>query len=392
MSIKRLVLCIALLSLGLLLATSVQAKQWPLAPGGGGQLHIGNGLALPIQPSLTYLTGPNDFPPLLVKPVQGAIISGTTGNPLLTGGGKSAYQNKLTIPAGVLSKAAGQTTIGLRFSNPTLFAVGTNVKYTWPAAPATFSQAAAAASPAVITFPITGTVIASLTYSNSLPSRFGGPAQFMLSPGAANGLIAAPITIYAKINATTPACTHNAFGGTDAACVAGLFRALPTGLQAAGARALTISGGPNTITTPGGPVPAPNVAVLKMGLTPLGTISLAVAAAAATLPDNKATSQGGPWTTGRVVIKNGAAAGAAETFTLSGKDSRTSGGKGTIQLVSGTVSNRAQTGPNANRAWVELQLGPFPGDVPAMSPSLLAAAGGLLLIAGGYVARRRMTS
>jgi hypothetical protein len=386
MSFKRFVLVSAVVSTALVLGTAAQAKKFSLT-GGGGQVHIGNGLALPVQPSLTYLTSPNDFPPLLVPPVPGAIISGTTGNPLLVAtDGKQAYQNKLTIPAGVLSKSAAQNTVGLRFSNPTLFAVGTNVKYTWPVAPAVFSQAALAASPAVITFPI-GTVIASMTYSNSLPTRFGGPARFMLSSGGASGLIAAPITIYAKINATTPACTHPAFGGTDAGCVAGLFRALPTGPQAVGGPASI------TVTTPGGPVPAPNIAVLKMGLTPLGTISLAVAAAATPLPDNKATSQAGPWTTGRIVIKNGAAAGAAETFTISGKDSRTVGGRGTIQLVAGSVSDRLTTGPNANRGWLELQLGhAFPGDVPAMSPAALAAAGGLILIAGGYAARRRMTS
>jgi hypothetical protein len=105
-------------------------------------------------------------------------------------------------------------------------------------------------------------------------------------------------------------------------------------------------------------------------------------------PHNAAQSQPGPWTTGQIIITN-AAATPAETFTLSGKDSRTGAGNGTIQMVSGALSTRFATGPNANRGWIQLELLSVDG-VPSMSPVGLAATAGLLLLTGGYMLRRRI--
>jgi len=385
MSIKRLVLCIALLSVGLLLASSAQAKKFSLT-GGGGQLHIGNGLMLPVQQAATSATAGTVFPNLQISVLPGNEVTGTTAKTtLLTGMATSlgpvtkvGYQRKLTVPAGVLSKPAAQTTVGVKFSNAALFAVATNLKYTWPNAPAVFSTGNAIATTTVAYNG--GTAI----YTNSLGARFGGPALFALTPGAPGGLLAtAPVTLYLKINATTPACTHNVFGGTDAGCVAGLVKVKPTGVGAiGGATSLTVM-------TPGGAT-APNIAVVKMGTSPLGTITLAAPALTGAIPTNMATSQAAPWTTGKIVVSMPAV---GEKFTISGKDSRTLGGRGTIQMVSSSLSKRAASGPNANRGWVQLELGhAFPNGVPAMSPSLLAAAGGLILLVGGYVARRRLNS
>jgi len=386
MSIKRLVLCIALLSVGFLLATSAQAKKFALT-GGGGQVHIGNGLMLPIQAAATSATAGTVFPTLLVPPKAGAVVSGTVAKTtLLTGMATAAgpvtkvgYQKKLTIPAGVLHKSAAQTTVGVKFSNAALFAVATNLTYDWPAAPAVMSTGAA-----IITTVVAGNG-GTVTYSNSLGSRFGGPASFLAAPGPAAGLIpGAPLTLYLKINATTPACTHPAFGGTDGGCLAGLMQVKPTGLFGVG--------GPTTapIATPGGAI-APNLAAVKLGTSPLGTILAKVAVATTPLPTNMALSQPAPWTTGKIVVSMPAV---AEKFTISGKDSRTVGGFGSIQLVGGSVSARAASGPNANRGWIRLDLAdsPFPNGVPAMSPSLLAAVGGLILLAGGFAARRQFSA
>jgi hypothetical protein len=69
-------------------------------------------------------------------------------------------------------------------------------------------------------------------------------------------------------------------------------------------------------------------------------------------------------------------------------DNRTVGGAGTIQLVGGGLSQRALTGDNANRAWIQLTLAKTTV-VPSMSPTGFAAAAGLILLAAGYAARRR---
>jgi hypothetical protein len=388
---------VALLSLALgSLAGAAQAIDYSLV-GGGGQLHIGGGLALPIQAAIpqntvTPSTG-TVFPPLLI-PVRigpAPIVSGTVVKPLIDVGTKKGYQRKLRVPAGVLKKTAAQTTVGLKFSNLALFAAATNLTYEWPAVPATFST-----KNAVATTTITG-FGGSLTYSNSLGQRFGGAAQFALSPGPAAGNYAnAPVTLYIKINGTTPACTHtNAlFGGTDPGCVAGMVLVKPTGLAGHGGASTRTEMTPGAVATP------PNVAIVKMGLSPLGTMLPGLAppanvkpypvrAAAATLPTNMATSQAGPWTTGKIIITNMSAQPTAETFTISGKDDRTAGGGGTIQMVAGSLSQRATTGPNGNRAWVRLELQPVFG-VPSMSRLGLAATAGLLLLTAGYALRRRI--
>jgi len=380
MSFKRLVSLIAAVSVALLVGGNAQAKNFALGAG-GGQAHIGNGLMLPIQAAATAATTGTNFPTLLVPVVPGATVNGTTVKPLLNAVGKSGYQRTLNVPAGVLNKPAAQTTIGVHFSNPTVFAVGTNLGFVWPKNSAVFAQTTLGTELGPATVAGLG---GTLTYSNALGQRFGGAAQFHLTGGAAAGILPAPVTVYIKINATTPACTHPAFGGADAGCVAGLILAVAGGSATLGAGGATAT----TVNTPGGVVAPNNIAIVKLGLTPLGTVLIAVPAANNPgIPTNKATSQPGPWTTGKVVISQPAALGALEKFTLSGKDSRTVGGAGAIQLVSGALSARTASGPNGNRAWVTLFL-TDPSGVPSMSPAGLAAMAGLILLAGGYASRR----
>lgn len=127
-----------------------------------------------------------------------------------------------------------------------------------------------------------------------------------------------------------------------------------------------------------------------MGLVPLGThLAAPVLIAMAALPSNMAMSQGGGWTTGRLTVANPAAVPMTETWVISGMDSRTLNGGGTIQLVSGAVSARPASGANANRGWVRLVLSPtFP--VPSMSLMGLATTVALMLLAFGYTMRRRL--
>ena len=376
---KRLVVLIAALGL----ATSAQASKFSVT-GGGGQLHIGNGLALPIQAAQPSPTSPGMgvgtvFPTLKipVKAGPAPVITGTVVKPLLFAPGtvmhpatKMGFQRKLIIPAGVLSKPAAQKTVGVKFSNPSAFAVATNLKYTWPAAPAVFSSGAV--GPLVV-----ANFGGTMTYSNHLGTRFGGVGQFALSPGVPSGLFpGAPVTVYIKINAATPPCAN---------CLAGIILAAPTGLAAAGGATGM------TIMTPGVVIPGNNIANVNMGMTPLGTIipPAPVLVAMGALPTNMAASQPGPWTTGRIVISNPAAGGGGEMFTIEGKDSRTAAGGGTIQMVSGTLSARAATGANANRGWVRLTLAPTT-PVPSMSWLGLSATAGLLVLTFGYTMRRRI--
>ncbi len=184
-------------------------------------------------------------------------------------------------------------------------------------------------------------------------------------------------------------------------CVAGIVLANPTGLAGQGGFS-TVS-----VTTMGAAPGSRNIALAKIGglippLTPpSGTFLPGLAPPVVTKPypypaafnpglppNNNATSRPGPWTTGKIVIQN-TAASPAETFTLSGKDSRTAMGGGSIQMVSGALSSRAATGANANRGWVRLELAPIAG-VPSMSVLGLATTAGLMLLTAGYVIRRRI--
>ena len=210
-----------------------------------------------------------------------------------------------------------------------------------------------------------------MTYSTSR-NAFGGAAQFAITssdPSSPDLFPTAPVTVYIKINGTTPPCTFM-LAGMGPGCIAGVILAVPGPLGAIGG-ASTL-----TVMTPGVVIPGANVAAVKMGLTPLGTfvpgsVTLHATAGSMTamvpapfliamgaVPTNMATSQAGPWTTGQVIIQQ---TGPAETFTLSGNDLRTAGGGGTIQMVAGSVSARTTSGPNANRGWVRLVLSPtFP--------------------------------
>ncbi len=397
MSLKRSCISLFLLGLGLLVAGSAQALDFSLV-GGGGQLHIGNGLALPIQQANTVLETGTNFPALgiPVRPGPAPIITGTVAKPKITVGTRSGYQRRLHVPVGVLSKAGGQTTVGVKFSNTTLFAVGTNLKFTWPAAPALFSTGNAVATTTVTGFG------GKMIYSNTLGQRFGGPAHFSLSAGAtpAGQFPAHAVTIYAKITgATDPPCTHTApfFGGAQPSCIAGLLVANPSGLAGQGGVSTA------TVMTPGGFGTGANIVAQKMGAAPThvsGTLLPGIAApaltkpyavrvAAAPLPSNMASSQGGPWTTGQIIISQPLANNGGEKFTLTGKDMRTAGGGGTIQLVGGAVSDRAFTNENANRGWIRLELAPVAG-VPSMSIPGLAATAGLLVLTAGYMLRRRI--
>jgi hypothetical protein len=381
MTLRRFALFTAFLLLGLGWSVTAQAqgKNYPLVAGSGGQSHIGGGLALPIQPAAQAPVGiGTNFPPLLVQPVDGAYAVVTTA---------MTTQQKIVVQPAQLSKAAGQTTVGVATSNPTLYAVATNLNYAWPHAVATFSTGAAARPGGTTATFFPGPVGQSIVYNSSaLASKFGGAARFAVSSPGGGGLIpSVPVTVFVRAFGGPVPCTHTDFGGAQITCRAGLLAAYPGALGAAGADIASPA-----VSTPGTPAPNPGTAALKVGNTPGidGTIISANLGASPFGLTNMASSKGYPWTAGKLSIIAASAAGAPETFVISGKDERTQFGGGSIQLVSGALSTRPLSGDNANRSWIRLVLGST--GAPAMSPLAQGAMAGLIALGGGYLLRRRL--
>jgi hypothetical protein len=388
MSFKRFPLFIACLLLGLGWAVTAQAKTYALAGDTGAQLHIGGGLPLPIQFTNPTRTG-TVFPELLI-PIR-------LHRPTVMGTTVMSARQRLTVPTGVLKKNAAQLTLGNFPANPNLYAVASNLSFTWPAASAVLSTGARTGPTTVTHVTGLGNII---RYSNAA-GKFGGPARFFITPGPPAGKMApSPITIYAIAirPAGNPPCTHTALtpvpfpGPGNPACVAALGQAFVT--AASGAH-----GGPVgvLVTTPGGTPgavavggPVPGVGIGKFG--PIGEVTFFTFTPAMTMMGftNMATSFGYPWTTGVITVSAPLAAGAPEVFTITGQDNRTAGGAGTIQLVAGSLSQRTLTGPNANRAWVRLVLFE-PSGTPTMSPAGIAATAALMVLAVAYVLRRRLS-
>jgi hypothetical protein len=171
-------------------------------------------------------------------------------------------------------------------------------------------------------------------------------------------------------------------GGTAAPNIAGIFAANP----------LVIGGttGVSTMTA-GTPLHPSNVRLVS-GVNALGSIlGFSVPCPVPTVCtagnfnpglNNMATSSVGfPWTTGMITIM--APAVPPETFRVTGQDNRDAFGVGSISLVSGALSARALSGPNANRGWVRLTV-----PEPAAVLGALGALAMLGLCHAGLVRRR----
>jgi len=220
MLIKRVAVYAASLLLVLGMSATAQAGKYHLV-GGGGQLHIGGGLPLPIQlvgkttGGAITATGTN-FPPLLI-PLARAVSSPPAVLSTVT-------PKSLHVPAGVLSRPAGQQTLGQKDNNPALYAVGTNLGYQWPKTAATLNKTKrlGGTGPSLaVSFSPFGPGQDFIRYSNALGAKFGGPARFALTAGAPGGQIpGASVTVYALGGGTPgdPPCTHTALvtGGTMA--------------------------------------------------------------------------------------------------------------------------------------------------------------------------------
>ena len=305
--------------------------------GGGAQFQIGDGLPIPLQPNKTMSGGPigtgTVFPPLLI-PVnpdpRKALVRQTGSNPPSLKVGPGAF---LRVPAGRTSifDQMEEVRTKFSFSGPASKAgTVTFKKDGWRKGPVTF-----AGPPNAFAF-----------YSGST-NRFGGPAQMRLG-ALSKGKFVHP-------GAKAP-CKHPDFGGLQASCVAQKLVWKPMSLVAAGG-AMTAAGkvtGGAIVTTPGGTtVPGTVDASITVGgrIAQSKTAPVTVGGI-----DDKATSVGFPWTTGMVVLSQPSAIGLYEKFTITGKDSRTPMGSGTISLVAGALSDRKFSGPNANKGWARFSV------------------------------------
>lgn len=404
---RRFSVLVASVMLGAFAAAGTAwSAAYPLAPGGVGsgdnsglQYHIGGGLALPIQPKIVA-----PFPTtgqLLVPPLGGTMAP--TGFVLQTTGPDPV---DITVHYPLLGKVAAYKQVGVFKDNSKVFEVGTNLSVQFPQNSASGMFGLGLRTGATTTTFATSVlgVPSSVTYSNTLGQRFGGPAQFFVgNPG-----VKPAGALYAGVNATVwvraggaagvPPCVHPAFAGANPACVAILIQAAPNPTATA-----AVWGGPvgATVTTPGGlpsalatvpgltmtakpkKGPEPGIMVVSAPGT-MGTIAMsaftAMAPTAMTGLTNMASSTGYPWTTGMLTIAAPGAVG-GEIFMVTGMDSRV-GGVGAIQLVSATLSRRTITGPNANRAWLRLNI-----PEPSATLGTLGALGMLALCHA--LARRR---
>jgi len=324
---------------------------------GSARYQIGNGLPIPITEAVAPDGG--------VPAIFGATVSVTSG----------AGHAIRFLAASQLAHPGTKRTIGVFPANNAVFQVATALAVGFPAAPGTLgvglrtgpavvtwcpgTAAPVAGAPGCGVFPSGGVIPGGIRYT-ATGAQFGGPLRAKIS-----GLATVALQV----------------GGTPPGFVTGIHAfASPAGMAAIG--------GPfNVKVSTAAAVPGPASGVFVGVANAAGTITSVLSSGiAGSGIANVATSYGAPWTTGRITVSN-LAASPVETFILSGSDLRTPvSGLGTISLVSGAISARLLTGPNANRGWLNLEVIPA---VPALPPGALAAATGLLALAGGYLLRRR---
>jgi hypothetical protein len=350
--------------LGLLVAlegaTAASAQTYYSVTSGGAQAQIGNGLPLPIQPYFTYSGAPigtkTKFPPLLIP------VNPSKAKALIQQTGSAPAQMKVR-PGAFVRVPSAPRVLGLANANPKIFQVRTKLSFSAPAkGPGTMTFRKDGVRTKAVTF--AGAPSGSAIFYSGSVNRFGGAAQMRIG-------VLSKIGVWVNLGAMLP-CKHPLFGGANGSCVAPKVPAHPMTLGAPGG-AMTMSGvvtAGTTVTTPGAPPTNPGVVAVSIP-NATGLIAKSVVVKNTGSLTNKATSVGFPWTTGMIVISNPSALGDETRFTITGMDSRTAMGAGTISLVSGALSDRRLSGPNANRAWMRYSL-PEPGQLAQLGAAIAA--------------------
>lgn len=379
MPLKRLALCSSLI---LVLGWGGMAQaQYLLTGNSGGQMQIGTGLPLPVasgifQGGKTPGTA-GTFPPLLIPPNPDISTAGTPTRTIMQNM-STTMGGAVVVPPNALSKGGWtqQVKIGMFTTNPAVYQVATSLSWRWPNATATLAPGA---GPGPGVYNAAGGTI---SYSGGAQS-FGGAAVFAINAGPnagtyripPNGLGVAPIAsvwinVFGKLPAT--AMTLGVMGASNPAGQAqpGQSTGAPPNVTAFGPA--NPGYGAVNLTTP----------IVCCTVGPNGTVSSSFAAGATGLSNMVTSSKGFPWTTGFITVSQPSAA-PPEIFYASGTDTRVAG-VGNISLVSGALSLRALSGPNANRGWISLNL-------VLPEPTVALGAAGALAMLGlchGLVRRR----
>ena len=331
-----------------------------LGAGSGGEAQIGDGLLLPIQPT-TIAGSPAGtgtmFPPLLIPGNPAKVITQTGASP-----------RKMKVPPGAFFRKASKKQVGVAVNNPAAFMVETNIEFSGPGTMYGTATASAGGRTGAATLTIMGLPAgAGQVRFTATANQFGGPSRTRVVP-------ATVVEVWAHGSTIVAPCKHPAFGGNsavpnDAGCLAVMVEAHPATLGVAGApiaAAAEMTVGVRAVSVP----------------TSMGLVAMSAPAAMTAPIANTATTEGFPFTTGMITISQPAAKGSPEVFTLTGDDTRMANGEGTISLVTGGLSQRTATGPNANRSWARYTL-PEPGAVLGA-----AAALAVLGVCHGLVRRR----
>lgn len=302
-------------------ATSADAQQMARYPiTGTAKYYIGGALPIPIPGALQAVEGAGVRQP-------------TTG----------ADPRPMQISAGQLTYPQNPFNVGVVGGNSAVFQVNTALSIQFPNQVATFS-AGGRTGPATVSFCQGQSIATPCTAPNAGPgingvmrykatsNQFGGPARAATGGFADVGLRAAG----------TPPCDFN-----NSFCQVIFAFATPAGTGAQGAPFGV------TISTSGG---TPNPGLFNAIVAGNGVVTYITPTGLGPGLANPATSAGGPWTTGDLTVSVTAALGADEVFVMSGMDSRVNG-IGTISLVTGSMSDRGVSGPNANRGWLQITVG-----------------------------------
>jgi hypothetical protein len=330
---------------------------------GNMRFQIGDGLPIPIG-----FQAPPNGP---INPIAGATVM-------------MFKPHALTAPAAVQISPfqfffnANPINIPVGHTNPIALQVKTNLTLQWPKSQITFS-AGKRTGAAIVTF--CGQPGSTVTPSGN--------------PGCAGGTTGTGKLRYAA--------TSHQFGGPAQGNTAGTadvaVRTLAQVIPCAGANCKFkfFNAGPAPTGAVGGPfgftnntIPTtPNPGSFTGSISVMGKILL-VGTPQGPGTNNFGTSWGGPWTTGMLTVQAPDALGAPETFILAGADGRAAGtGMGSLSLVAGGFSQRAITGPNANRGWLNMTIAASTEAIPLMPAYGVAALIALTGISGAYVLRRR---
>ena len=339
------------LVLGLAFATaaSAQTARYPIT--GAAKFQIGDGLPIPIAQS--------------VDAVAGAGVRQPTA---------AADPRPMQFNGSEFTHPGTPFTLGVFANNPNVFQVRTALTIQFPAGAATFSAGGRTGAATVNWCP--GIDITAASQTGGCLTAAAGPGingriryfatgnQF---GGVARGFTGGGADVALRAGAAAP-CDYN----FTATCLAIFALATPAGTGAQGAAFN------EKISTSGAAPPTGLYAVIVAANGAIGAVTPTGLGAGA---PNPATSYGAPWTTGMIDLLNTAVGGTPEDFDLTGSDARV-GGIGTISLVSGSMSDRTLSGPNANRGWLSLTVGET---TPALGTW---GIGALAVVLAGVAARR----